>query len=71
VLKILVLKIIPDQEEAWIAEHPGVNVENFSCDHFEFKVFAWNLCGLIVITLWAGGLSLGIFMALKFTNFLR
>ena len=43
----------------------------FSCDRFEYKVFAWNLAGLLAITAWAGGLSLGMFMALKYMNLLR
>ena len=43
----------------------------FSCDRFEYKVFAWNLVGLLAITLWAGGLSFAMFMGLKFFNLLR
>ena len=43
----------------------------FSCDRFEYKVFAWNLVGLLAITLWAGGLSLAMFILLKFFNLLR
>ena len=60
-----------DQEAAWVADHPTWDVANFSCDLYEYKVFAWNLCGLVVITLWAGSLSLAVFMILKVTNFLR
>lgn len=43
----------------------------FSCDRFEYKVFAWNFAGLLAITLWAGGLSLGMFMGLKYAGLLR
>lgn len=60
-----------DQEAKYVADYPTADVANFSCDYFEFKVFAWNLVGLLVITLWAGSLSLGIFFALRVTNLLR
>ena len=43
----------------------------FSCDHFEYKVWAWNLCGLVAITAWAGGLSLLMFQILNLTGLLR
>jgi len=43
----------------------------FSCDRFEYKVFAWNLAGLLAITLWAGGLSLAMFQILKAVGLLR
>ncbi|CBY34093.1 unnamed protein product [Oikopleura dioica] len=43
----------------------------FSCDHFEYKVFAWNLVGFIAITLWAGGLSFITFFVLKKLKILR
>lgn len=43
----------------------------FACDRFEYKVFAWNLAGLLAITLWAGGLSLAMFQILKAIGFLR
>ena len=43
----------------------------FSCDHFEYKVWAWNLAGLLAITAWAGGLSLLMFQLLNLAGVLR
>merc|ERR1712048_999938 len=59
-----------DQEAKYIADY-GDAATGFACDHFEYKVWAWNLCGLVAITVWAGGLSLGVFLLLKVLNLLR
>ena len=45
--------------------------EAFQCDYFEYKTFAWNLCGLVVITCWAGLLSGALFFILRLTKLLR
>ena len=47
------------------------SADNFQCDYFEYKTFAWNLCGLVVITCWAGVLSGAVFFILRVTKLLR
>ena len=64
-----------DQRDAYSLAYPNVADADadgfFSCDHFEYKVFAWNLVGFIAITLWAGGLSFITFFVLKKLKILR
>ena len=58
-----------DQEAEYLRIFP--TGEGFQCDYFEYKVWAWNLAGLLAITLWAGGLSALVFYSLKFAGILR
>ena len=42
-----------------------IDTSGFICDHFEYKVWVWNLIGLIAITLWAGGICALMFYILS------
>jgi hypothetical protein len=58
-----------DQEARWTATIG--QLKEFQCDYYEFKVFAWNLTGLLAITLWAGVLSFLMFFGLNKLGILR
>jgi len=47
------------------------DISGFICDHYEYKVWVWNLIGLIAITLWAGGICALMFYILNICGFLR
>ena len=66
---IIAFKSCKDQEASLATT--ATNGIDFKCDYFEFKVWAWNLCALIVITLWAGVLSLTLFIILSKIKILR
>lgn len=53
------------QEEAWN------DAADFECDLTPFKVWAWNLCGLVVITIWSGCITGGMFYMLNSFELLR
>jgi Amt family ammonium transporter len=48
-----------------------LDISGFICDHYEYKVWVWNLIGLIAITLWAGGICALMFFTLKICGVLR
>ena len=58
-----------DQKAALVAA--GTNVDNFVCQYDPFKKFAWNLVGLIAITLWSGVICAIMFWALNKAGLLR
>ena len=58
-----------DQKAALVAA--GQNVDNFVCQYDPFKKFAWNLVGLIAITLWSGVICALMFFALSKAGLLR
>ena len=58
-----------DQKEAFIAA--GGVADAFECNYKEYQVFAWNLIGLIAITLWSGGLTALLFYLLNLAGMLR
>ena len=58
-----------DQEEAFVAA--GGLVDAFECSYTEYQVFAWNLIGLIAITLWSSGLTALLFYILNVAGLLR
>ena len=58
-----------DQKEAFIAA--GNAADAFECNYKEYQVFAWNLIGLIAITLWSGGLTALLFYLLNLAGMLR
>jgi len=47
------------------------NPVDFECDYGPFYTFAWNLCGLVAITAWSGGLCAIMFALLNFLKLLR
>ena len=53
------------QEENW--NDPA----DFVCDFTPLKMWAWNLCGLVVITVWSGALSGAVFYSLNTFELLR
>lgn len=57
-------------EEAAISAAGG-DVDAFECSLYEYQVFAWNLIGLIAITLWSGGLTALLFYLLNLAGMLR
>ena len=58
-----------DQKEAFLAD--GGSADAFECSYYEYQVFAWNLIGLIAITLWSGGLTALLFYLLNLAGMLR
>ena len=58
-----------DEEAAFIAD--GGSSDAFECSYYEYQVFAWNLIGLIAITLWSGGLTALLFYLLNLAGMLR
>ena len=58
-----------DQKVAFLAA--GGVEDAFECSYTEFQVFAWNLIGLIAITLWSGGLTALLFYLLNLAGMLR
>ena len=58
-----------DEEAAFVAG--GGSEDAFECSYYEYQVFAWNLIGLIAITLWSGGLTALLFYLLNLAGMLR
>lgn len=50
---------------------PAIDISGFECNHFEYKVFVWNLIGLIAITVWTGGITALMFYLLNLCGVLR
>ena len=58
-----------DEEAVFVAA--GGSADDFDCSLTEYQVFAWNLIGLIAITLWSGGLTALLFYLLNLAGMLR
>ena len=58
-----------DEEAAFV--DAGGSPDAFECSYYEYQVFAWNLIGLIAITLWSGGLTALLFYLLNLAGMLR
>ena len=58
-----------DQKAAFL--DAGNSANDFVCSYTEYQVFAWNLIGLIAITLWSGGLTALLFYLLNLAGMLR
>ena len=56
------------QEEAFNA---AGTAGDFECRYSEFQQFAWNLIGLIAITLWSGCICALMFFLLNLFKLLR
>lgn len=58
-----------NQKDNWV--DAGKNADDFVCQYDPFKKFAWNLVGLIAITLWSGVICAIMFWALNRAGLLR
>ena len=60
-----------EQEKQYMAYSSTKGLDGFECDMFEYKVWVWNLIGLLAITLWSGGICALMFYLLKIMGVLR
>ena len=60
-----------EQEKAYMAASVAGDLDGFKCDMYEYKVWVWNLIGLLAITLWSGGICALMFYILKLLGVLR
>ena len=60
-----------EQEKQYMAYSSTKSLDGFECDMFEYKVWVWNLIGLLAITLWSGGICALMFYLLKIMGVLR
>ena len=60
-----------EQEKAYMAASVTGDLDGFKCDMYEYKIWVWNLIGLIAITLWSGGICAFMFYILKLLGVLR
>jgi Amt family ammonium transporter len=67
----LAFDICPVQELAYIGNFPSANSSDFRCDFYEWKVFGWNVVGMLTITVWTAALSTAVFWSLKKLKMLR
>ena len=70
-INFLAFDICPVQELAYIREFPSANSSDFRCDFYEWKVFGWNVVGMLAIVAWTAVLSTIVFWSLKKLKMLR